>query len=225
LCGESPFIETKDRTKRMDRNRFFNVKPIQQVEQGIPGSFSFITNKALMVNADQRYQTPSEMLVDLRGVLKRLDSEAAPDTAVPLPNIQEPKIQQIVTPTVMIVDSNPKLQKGLENLMLKLGYKTLCVTEPDDISKEFTKNELAAQCIVFNAQSLGMRAIRGFNDFAQRRGLRDVAAVLLLDSGQADWAESAMPQHHRIVLTMPVTIKQFRDSLTWLLEGFGKKNR
>ncbi|MDR1268789.1 MAG: serine/threonine protein kinase [Planctomycetaceae bacterium] len=233
LSGQSPFIETKDRTKRMDRNRFFNVKPIQQIEQGIPGSFSFIANKALMVNADQRYQTPSEMLVDLRGVLKRLDSGNADETAASLrfdgiqalQNDRESRIQKIETATVMIIDSNLKIQKGLENLMLKLGYKTLCVCEPDEMTKLFSENDLAAQCIIFNAQSLGMRAVRAFNDFSQRRGLRDVAAILLLDSSQSDWADSVTPQHHRIVLTMPVTVKQFRDSMTWLLEGFGKKNR
>jgi serine/threonine-protein kinase len=233
LSGQSPFIETKDRAKRMDRNRFFNVKPIQQVEQGIPGSFSFIVNKALMVNADQRYQTPSEMLVDLRGVLKRLDSGNADETAASLrfDGIQalqrdrESRIQKIETATVMIIDSNPKTQKGLESLMAKLGYKTLSVREPDEMTKLFEENDLAAQCIIFNAQSLGMRAVRAFNDFAQRRGFRDVAAILLLDLSQADWADSVTPQHHRVVLTMPVTVKQFRDSMTWLLEGFGKKNK
>jgi serine/threonine-protein kinase len=231
LCGESPFEETKDRTKRMDRNRFFNIKPIQQIEQGIPGAFSILIHKALMANADQRYQTPSEMLVDLRGVLKRLDSGGNTDESVKINDAlksqqhdREERIKQITSPTIMIVDSNLKMQKGLENLMIKLGYKTICVSQPDDILKQFMQNDLAAQCIVFNAQSLGIRAVRGFNDFAQHRKLRDVGAILLLDAEQSDWVESVVPQHHRIVLTMPVTVKQFRDSLTWLLEGFGKKD-
>lgn len=230
LSGQSPFEETKDRTKRMDRNRFFNVKPLHQVSSGVPGSVSFLVNKALIVNADQRYQTASEMLIDLKGALKRIESGTADETAASLrfdglmamQNDREERLQQIEKATIMIVDSNPKMQKGLENLMLKLGYKVVCVAEPDDIMKKFQEDDLVAQCIVFNAQSLGMRAVRGFNDFAQRRGLKDVAAILILDKSQGDWAENVTPQHHRVVLTMPVTVKQFREAMTWLLEGFGK---
>ncbi|MDR0871343.1 MAG: serine/threonine protein kinase [Planctomycetaceae bacterium] len=232
LCGQSPFVETKDRSKRLDRNRFFNVKPIQTVEQGIPGSFSFIINKALMVNVDQRYQTPSEMLIDLRGVIKRIEAGGADETAATLrfdgiealQKDREQRIQKLERKTVMLVDSNPKTLKGLEGLMAKFGYQTVSVSEPDEIIKQFQENDLAAQCIIFNAQSLGMRAVRGYNDFAQRRGFKDVAAVLILDTGQGDWADTVAPQHHRIVLTMPITVRQFRESMTWLMEGFGKKD-
>lgn len=230
LSGQSPFLETKDRTKRLDRNRFFNVKPLQQVESGLPSTVTHIVNKALTVNADQRYQSAGEMLVDLRGALKRLEVGNADETAASLRfdgiqalrNDREERLQKLEEATVMVVDSNPKMRKGLENLMVKLGYKTVGVSEPDEIMKRFSEDDLAAQCIVFNAQSLGMRAVRGFNDFSQRRGLKDVAAILILDKGQADWADSITPQHHRIVLTMPITVKQFRESMHWLLHGFGK---
>lgn len=231
LSGQSPFLETKDRTKRLDKTRFFNIKPIQLLEQGIPGSFSFIINKSLMVNADQRYQTPSEMLIDLRGVLKRIEAGGADETAATLrfdgiealQKDREERIQKLDKKTVMIVDSNPKTQKGLEGLMNKLGYATVSVPQPDEIVQQFQQDDLLAQCIVFNAQSLGMRAVRGFNDFAQRRGFKDIAAVLILDAGQTDWSENVTPQHHRIVLTMPVTVRQFRETMTQLMDGLGKQ--
>ncbi|GHT25945.1 protein kinase [Planctomycetales bacterium] len=232
LAGTSPFEETKDKAKRMDRNRFFNVKQVQQVASGIPASVSFLVNKAMTVNPDQRYQTAGEMLIELRGVLKRLEAGTADESVASLrfdglqamQSDRQERIQQLTKATIMVVDSNPKTQKGLETLMQKLGYDTISVQEPDDISKKFSENDLAAQCIVFNAQSLGMRAVRGFNDFAQRRGFRDTAAILILNQGQADWAEQVTPQHHRIVLTMPVTVKQFKESMTWLLQGFGKND-
>ncbi len=231
ISGQSPFVETKDRAKRMDRNRFFNVKPVQTVEQGIPGAFSFIVNKALMVNAEQRYQSPTEMLVDLRGVLKRLESGGGDESAATLRHDglnalredREERMQKLTKPTIMVVDASPKMRQGLEKLMMQLGYDVVSIAEPDEIMNKFRENDLVAQCIVFNAQSLGMRAVRGFNDFAQHRGLKDVAAILLLDASQADWAENVTPQHHRVALTMPVTVRQFREAMTWLLEGFGKK--
>ncbi|MCL2743505.1 MAG: serine/threonine protein kinase [Planctomycetaceae bacterium] len=231
LGGVSPFEETKDKAKRMDRNRFFNVKPLQQIA-AIPASVAFLVNKAITVNPDQRYQTAGEMLVELRGVMKRLESGADDESSIAslrhdglqaLQGDRQERILQLTKATVMIVDSNPKTQKGLETLMQKLGYDTVSVQEPDDIYRKFSENDLVAQCIVFNGQSLGMRAVRAFNDFAQRRGFRDVAAILILNQGQADWAEQVTPQHHRIVLIMPVTVRQFKESKTWLLQGFGKE--
>ncbi len=230
VTGTSPFPETKDRNKRLDRNRFFNVRPVQSVELGLPASLSFLINKAMTVNPDQRYQTASEMLVDLRGVMKRIEAGTADETAASLrfdglqavQEDRESRLKKLRSATVMLVDSNPKTRKGLETLMGKLEYKTVSVEDPDDIMKQFSQNDLVAQCIVFNGQSLGMRAVRGFNDFAQRRALKDVAAILLLDPSQSDWADSVTPQHHRVVLSMPVTVKQFREALVWLLHGYGK---
>jgi len=226
LCGESPFLETKDRTKRMDRNRFFNVKPVLHVESSIPHSAAFLVNKAMTVNAEQRYQTASEMLIDLRGVLQRLESGRADETAATLrfdgvqalQSDRADRVRQLATPTIMIVDSNPKMQKGLANLMVKSGYKTLAVDDPDQAIETLVDDDLAAQCVVFNGQSLGMRAVRGFNDFSQKRQIKDIPALLILDQGQADWAKNVKEQPHRPVLVMPVTVRQLRDTIDGLLK-------
>jgi serine/threonine protein kinase len=231
LSGESPFVETKERAKRMERNRFFNVQPLHQVDESIPAAVSFLVNKSLTVNADQRYQSATDMLKDLNSLLKRLDVEKKADSATSLSfdnyeamqKDREERLQKLEKATVMVIDSNPKLQKGLENLMIQLGYNAVSIDDPDKMIQYFEENDLIAQCVVFNGQSLGIRAVRAFNDFAQRRGLRDVAAILILDKDQSEWEESVSPQHHRVILTMPVTVKQFRVALTWLLEGFGQK--
>ncbi|MDR2169254.1 MAG: serine/threonine protein kinase [Planctomycetaceae bacterium] len=230
LCGESPFTETKDRTQRLERTRFFNVQPLHQVDETIPAAVSFLVNKSLSVNADQRYQNTTDMLKDLNSLLKRIEIEKKADSATSLSfenfeamqKDREERLQKLEKATVMVIDSNPKLQKSLENLMIKLGYNAVSIDDPDKMIQYFEENDLVAQCVIFNGQSLGIRAVRAFNDFAQRRGLRDVAAILILDQDQTEWEDSVTPQHHRVILTMPVTVKQFKTALTWLLEGFGK---
>ncbi|MDR2643845.1 MAG: serine/threonine protein kinase [Planctomycetaceae bacterium] len=231
LSGESPFVETKDRTKRMERSRFFNVQPLHQVDESIPAGVSFLVNKALTVNVDQRYQNTTDMLKDLNYLLKRIDVEKKADSATSLSfenyeamqKNREERLQKLEKATVMVIDPNPKSQKSLEDLMIKLGYNAVSIDDPDKMIPYFEENDLVAQCVIFNGQSLGIRAIRAFNDFAQRRGLRDVAAILILDKDQTEWEDSVTPQHHRVILIMPVTVKQFKTALTWLLEGFGKK--
>jgi len=223
LCGESPFIETKDRTKRLDRGRFFDIKPIQYIEPDTPGVVSALINRALMPYGDQRYQRAGEMLSDLRNAARRLEAgdtgaEAVASLRFGQNTDRQERIKQLDTKTIMIVDSNPQTQGSLKALMEKMQYKTLCISSPDDIQKEFTKDDLAAQCILFNGQSLGIRAVRGFNDFAQYRSLRDIVAILILDTGQLDWADSVTTTSNRIVMTMPIKVKEIRETLSQMLE-------
>ena len=223
LCGESPFIETKDRTKRMDRGRFFNIKPIQNAEPSTPSAVSALINKALMSNIEHRFQRAGEMLNDLRSAARRLESGGGGAEVASLrigqQTDRQERIKKLDTKTVLIVDSNPQTQENLKSLMEKLEFNTLCVNSPDDVRQVFTKDDLAAQCVLFNGQSLGIRAVRGFNDFSQYRSLRDVGAILILDTGQADWANSAARSSNRIIMIMPIKVREIREVLSQMFEG------
>jgi serine/threonine-protein kinase len=223
LSGESPFLETKDRTKRMDRRRFFDIRPIQNVLPETPGVVSALVNRALMPNPEQRYQKAGEMLADLRNAARRLETEEGNATAVASLRIgqkadRQERSKKLGTKTVLIVDSNPQTQELLKNFMEKLQFKTLCINGPDEVQKMFKKDDLVAQCILFNGQSLGIRAVRAFNDFAQYRGLRDVGAILTLDAGQTDWAESVTLLPNRVIMVMPVTVRELREVLSQMFE-------
>jgi serine/threonine-protein kinase len=222
LCGTSPFLETKDKAKRMDRSRFFNIKPIQNMEPDTPGVVSALINKALTPNLDHRFQRAGEMLSDLRNAARRLESGGGA-TAVASLRIgqqtdRQERIKKLDTKTVLIVDSNPQTQESLRGLMEKLQYKALSVNSPDDVRQVFAKDDLAAQCVLFNGQSLGIRAVRGFNDFSQYRGLRDVGAILMLDEGQMGWTDSVTSLPNRVLMTMPITVEQFREVLPQIME-------
>ena len=222
ICGTSPFLETKDRTKRMDRNRFFDIKPIQLVVPETPGVVSALINKALMPNPEQRYQQVGEMLGELRNAARRIEQESGA-TAVASLRIgqhtnREERVKNLDKKTVLIIDSNPQSQENLKTQVEKLHFETICMSSPENLQKLFKENDLAAQCILFNGQSLGMRAVRGFNDFAQYRSLRDVAAILILEAGQANWAESVTLAPNRVVMIMPVKIKELREVLMQIFE-------
>ena len=223
LCGESPFLETKDRAKRMDRSRFFDIRPIQSAVSEVPGAVSALINKALMPNPDQRYQKAGEMLNDLRTAMRQLESGEKGSTGT-TPRIGSKtdlheRIKNLDSKTVLIVDSNPQTQESLKALLEKLQFKTLCRHSPDDVQKMFAKDDLTAQCILFNGHSLGLRAIRAFNDFSQYRSLRDVGAILILDEAQLGWAESISPSPNRVVMTMPIKVNELRETLAQMFEN------
>ena len=76
-----------------------------------------------------------------------------------------------------------------------------------------SQDNKAAQCIVFCAQGLGEAALNGFNMLSGDDRTVSVPAVLLLDVPQKDWKEQATVAEHRIVLTMPITMKDLRSKL------------
>jgi serine/threonine protein kinase len=223
ISGTSPFLETKDKVKRMDRSRFFDIKAIQLLEPEIPGFVAALINKALMPHADQRYQRTGEMLHDLRNAAKRLEAGETGTSAVTSLRIgqqgnRQERIQKLQNKTVLIVDGNPKTMESLKSMMETLQFPTLCTNNPEEVHKIFQDNDLAAQCILFNGQTLGMRAIRALNDFSQYRGLREVGAILILDEGQMGWADSVTQLPNRVIMTMPITVEQFREVLSQIME-------
>ena len=223
LGGESPFLETKDRAKRLDRGRFFDVQPIQYIAPETPGIVSALINKALMPAPEERYQKAGEMLNDLRNAARRVELEGGRAATVASLRVgqaadRQERINNLGKRTVLIVDSKPQSLEGLKDLLEKLKFKTMCIQNPDEVQSMFAENDLAAQCILFNGQSLGMRAVRAFNDFSQYRGLRDVGAVLILDAGQANWMDSVTLSSNRIVMTMPITVREFREVLNQMFE-------
>ena len=73
--------------------------------------------------------------------------------------------------------------------------------------------------MIFNAQSIGRRALDIFNRFGDDRVIATVPAILLLEDSQRQWKAKAKTAEHRVVLPMPITMKQLRVALTQLIES------
>jgi CheY-like chemotaxis protein len=133
---------------------------------------------------------------------------------------REERTKKLEAKTVLIVDPNPQSQESLKNLVEKLQFKTVCLNNPDDVQSVFRKDDLAAQCILFNGQTLGLRAVRGFNDFAQYRSLRDVGAILLVESGQLNWTDTIKQTSNRLIMTTPIEDEELRKVLSQMFEDW-----
>src|SRR5690606_2153901 len=72
MCGQPAMTETRDRVKRLDKSRFQNIRPITEIDPTLPLPLVRVVNKALEFDPTRRYQTPAEMLADLKLAAKRL---------------------------------------------------------------------------------------------------------------------------------------------------------
>jgi serine/threonine-protein kinase len=217
LTGQPPLAETKDRNQRLSKQRFLDVVPIQTLVPTLPHWVCTVVNKAMMLDATRRYQTTAAMLHDLTICESQLankdsnpDSEAAALAA--MQNYQDEKQY-----SVMVVESKPKMQDIFRDGFKKAGYKVLVTGDPQRAVTRVAQDADAADCILFCAQGLGRSGLEGFNALVEDGRTNKLRAILLLEEYQKDWKDEALVADHRIVLTMPITMKQVRSALHDLL--------
>ena len=231
LTGRPALREVRDRVQRLSRTRFLEVKPIRKVDPSIPDSVQLVVNKSMMLDPRLRYQSPGNMLNDLEIAARRLEelgsiepaataSEAGPSAtaqsagagrkaAAPLPEPQH---------SVMVVESNPDMQAVFRSGLRKAGFRVLLTIDPTRAYNRFRQEVPAvADCVVINAQDNGYSAVEAFNLFGEDMKTSFIPAVLLLDEHQRQWKLETKTAEHRIVLPMPITMKQLRTALTKLV--------
>lgn len=227
LTGESPLTETRDRMQRMNVTRFSQVKPIYEREPTLPLRLAQIVEKAMTLKVDDRYQKPAEMLGDLQDAKKMLaqhgsspasdtGDNSANETPAPLPSEESGEGDGF---TVMLIDSNPKVQDLLRERLKSLGYRVLVIGSPQRAIGRFGYGERAAECVIFGASQLGAEALEAFNEFGTNEDTRDISAILLVDQRQLSGLKGADTGEHRVVATMPIKFGEFRETLHKLVKA------
>lgn len=209
LVGESP-IPFGDRMARMNNSRFSNIKPIQDVDQNLPSFLAKIVGKAVKLDPEKRYQHQKEMLLDLRTAGQLIKSGKLDRVELADENGASPK-------TVMIVESSQETQDVLRTRLKKEGYRTLVMRNPSLALHRFDGDAGVADVVLFSCMGLGRGGLDAYNQFARSTATRAVPAILLLDKGQAGWKDHAETGERRVVLTMPVKMRQIRDALEHLI--------
>jgi len=216
LTGKPPLSETRDRMHRLSKSRFLSVIPIKKANPNLSPAVTIVANKAMSLDPHRRYQTPGEMLADLKLAAQRLKEnpeEGAADAGSQTVKKEPPKPKH----SVMVVESNTKLQDIFREGFKRVGYRVLVISDPDRALTRFRQDSNAADSLLINAQQIGRRAVEVFNALGENGSTDFIPVILLLDEKQAAWAKEAVTDAHRIILKMPITMKKLRLALAKLL--------
>jgi serine/threonine-protein kinase len=230
LTGRPPLSETRDRLKRLSKQRFDEVVPIRKLDSSLPASVAMVVNKAMALDPESRYQTPAAMLTDLRTAARRL-SEGNPDTEDGGEGTegQNAASSGVDAPStgraVMIVESDGHMQDIFRQSFKHAGYRVLVTADPGRAAGRFRQDAAVADCALFSAQQIGHDALDMFNQMGEDKRTESVPAILLLSEGQLPWKAKARTADHRIVLSMPLTMKQLRTSVEQLLVAETRSGR
>ncbi|MEN6448942.1 MAG: protein kinase [Thermoguttaceae bacterium] len=224
LTGQPPLQETRDRLQRLSKQRFLDVVPIQRLDRSIPACVAVVANKAMSLDPERRYQSAMAMLVDLRSAARRLASGKTDADEATGADELDPHRQAVpaINRSVMIVESDAQMQEVFRRGFKQAGYRVLVTADPGRAASRLRQDAALADCVLFNAQQIGQAALEVFNELAEDRQTEAIPAVLLLDEGQQKWKAAANTSRHRIVLSMPITMKQLRTALERLLPAAAK---
>jgi serine/threonine-protein kinase len=215
LTGQSPLSETKDRLLRLNKSRFLEVVPIQKLDASLPHWVTLVVNKAMALDPVRRYQTPTALLTDLHIAENRLvETDQAGQSGATAAAAKTPPPKQYA---VMVVESNQQMQDLFRDGLKRAGYRVLLTSDPARAVARFRQDATAADCVIFNAQGIGEPALAMFNALEDDAKTKAIRAVLLLDPNQEAWKEQAKTAPHRLVLMMPLMMKDLRAALAALI--------
>jgi eukaryotic-like serine/threonine-protein kinase len=236
LTGEAPLAETKDRIQRMSVQRFQEIKPILTVDSKIPKALAILITKSMELKPEKRYSRPNEMLADLKLVQGKLESgtadhevtaaTAATAPGAPAASNSTPQLNDAegVGKTVMVVESKAEMQDQLREQLKKRGYRVLIISDPDRAVSRFNEYEAPpADAVIFCTSELGADALKAFNNFALKLGAKHIPAILFADQKQSEIIRSAYLNEHRVLMTMPLKIKELRETLLKLFTVAAQK--
>lgn len=219
LCGRAPMSENRDRTKRLDKSRFQNIPPITDIEPKLPLALVRVVNKALELDAERRYQSPGEMLADLKLACKRVrenrDLPIQASETEPLEGHDdsgEPR-------KLMIVESDTKMQNLLRDLFKKQGYRVLLTSDPDRLFQRFYEDTNTADAVLLSTGHLGAPAVEAFNRLGEEPATKNVPVVLLLGDQHGSLRSQTKERQRRVIVQMPVKTRQLRQAVLKALDG------
>jgi serine/threonine-protein kinase len=216
LAGEPPLKETRNKAERGARGRFLNVVPIQHLGQQIPRFIGEIVDRAMHINPEIRYQSPSQLLIDLKRAIEKL-SQAGDKTTDAAQD--EGPVHTGPRRPVMIVEADPQSQELFRDGLRRSGYRVLIVSDPFRALDRIAQEPAVAECVVFSAEAIGRDALEAFNRFADDEKTKNIPAVLLLGIDQREWRHEAHLGPHRVFMSMPIKLKALRSVLARLMNS------
>jgi eukaryotic-like serine/threonine-protein kinase len=221
LSGTAPLVEVKNRVQRLNKTRFTTIPPIQQIVPALPPFVASVLNKAMAFEPGRRYQSPGELLAELAIVAKRLTDEPASNAPAEKsgaePQVQAAPAELQEQQTVMVIESNVRMQDVFRDGLKKAGYRVLVTSDPERAFERLCLQPNTAQCIVLNTQELGETALDVFNRLAEDTSTQGIPMLLLLEQNQRSWKKRAKTAKHRVVLSMPIKMGHLRSTLKELI--------
>jgi serine/threonine protein kinase len=205
LTGRPPLTPTKDKSVRMQAQRYELVQQISPAEVRYPAIIRLV-DTMMALDPQGRYQTPTQLLDAIKDV--RAELQGTPKAEKPARTRQ-----------LFIVEPNLKLQDAFRTKFKELGYRVLISNDPTRAPARFQQQPFDA--LIMDAGSVGEDALMAFRQVMEDSQKREYpcGGILLLNEEQTEWKDRVFPGGRTAILVRPVTLRQLYTKLDELLAG------
>jgi serine/threonine-protein kinase len=221
LCGRPALAETRERSQRLSKSRYQEIKPLLEVYPKVPLPLARVVGKATEFVPERRYQTPGEMLADLKLAIIRMRDAKSDDAQQEEARNLEGHDEQGESRKLMVVESDTKMQNLFRELFKKCGYRVLVISDPERLFQRLYDDASAADVLLLSSIHLGRAAVDAFNRLGEEPRSKKLPAVLLLGDRHTAWKQQARADKHRTLLQMPVKQRELRLAILNSLRATG----
>ncbi len=214
LTGEYPLPDAKTQSERMSGSRFREIPPIEQFDPNLPAPVVALVGRAMELDLNKRFTKPAEMAAEVQLAQKRLQGLADDEKSE---GGHGKLAREGENHSVMVVESNIEMQDALRDLLKRRGYRVLVIGDAVRALTRWDSDDKPAQVVIFCTTELGESALEAFNQFGAAEKTKHVPAILFVAEHHRQLAERAQAAPHRILIPMPLKVRQLRAILLKLL--------
>jgi serine/threonine protein kinase len=230
VSGVPPLFETRERIKRLSAQRYKDVQPVNQHVPEIPHRVVILIGRMMDLDPEKRIQTTSQVVQETESVIHAIETG---DSTQFDPNVTEEQAQRYafqqaqkdegVGKTVLVIESNVKLQNTLRERLKSVGYRVLITADPVRGLARFADLEPGettrpADVVLFGCGGLGKAAISAFHQFAMGKVTGEIPAILMVTEQFSGQVKPEWINEVRDVIGLPLKVRTLRSKLRSLLK-------
>lgn len=203
--GTSPWTGRGTREARKQFSRYTGVRPIRLVDPNVPADAGEIIDRLLRVNPNERYQSATEAIADLKTALAEHGDESDSED-------KSPRIS-----TVMCVESRVKQQDMLREYLSKHGFRVLMLSSWERAITRLKKNP--PDCLLVMGETLNGQGSAVYDEALRWSQAKGVSCVIVLPKQESDLKESLRLNTSARALVNPVTLRELRRAIVDSLQS------
>jgi len=228
VSGEPPLLETRERMKRLATNRYTDTKPVTLHDPNLPHRIVILISRLMELDADKRIQTAAQVQQETETAIKAIETGNSKKYDANLTEQEAKAYEKLVTKqdegrgkTLLLIESNVKVQNSLREKLKEIGYRVLITSDPARGLSRFSDldpaEDLPADCVLFGCAGLGRDGIKAFEEFANGQYTSDIPAMLFVMEKLERFVKPDDLNEKRIQLSLPIKFKHVRRGLRTLL--------
>ncbi len=228
VSGEPALEETKERMRRIASQRYTDVIPITIHDPDLPHRLVVFINRLMDLNYETRVQTAKDVHRESETVMAQLIAGDTSKYDATLTDQEAHAYAQKVAAkdegdgkTILLIESNLRLQDTLRSKLKALGYRVLITSDPERGLERFEDFEpgepLPVDCVIFGTVGLGRQGLKAYRDFVLAENTKGVPALLVIVDQLEKFVQPAWLDDQHIAFKMPLKFKHVQRALRNLL--------